>query len=141
MIHILFSRLPEEDYCAIDEYLKSLRPLPSPHLEHGKLSESARRGRLLFESSRTGCADCHSGEYFTDLMMHRTASQDPFEPRHEFDTPTLREIWRTAPYLSTGHWTTLRGTLKEGGHGNQDGRLDRLTDEEFGDLIEYVLSL
>ena len=141
VIHILFSRLPEEDYCAIDEYLKSLRPLPSPHLEHGKLSESARRGRLLFESSRTGCADCHSGEYFTDLMMHRTASQDPFEPRHEFDTPTLREIWRTAPYLSTGHWTTLRGTLKEGGHGNQDGRLDRLTDEEFSDLIEYVLSL
>lgn len=141
VIHILFSRIPEEDYAAMDEYLKSLRPVPSPRLENGALSESARRGERLFESSRTGCADCHNGEYFTDMMMHNTASQDPFEPRHEFDTPALREVWRTAPYLSTGHWTTLREALKEGGHGNADGRLDRLTDEEFDDLLEYVLSL
>lgn len=141
VVHILFSHIPEEDYCAMDEYLKSLRPLPSPRLTGGGLSASARRGKRLFESSRTGCADCHNGEYFTDMMMHVSASQDPFEPRREFDTPTLREVWRTAPYLSTGHWLTLRQTLKDGGHGNSDGRLDRLTDEEFDDLIEYVLSL
>ena len=139
--HILFGRIPEEDCAAMDEYLKSLRPLPSPRLKEGGLSESARRGERLFESSRTGCADCHNGEYFTDMMMHNTASQDPYEPRREFDTPTLREVWRTAPYLSTGHWRTLREALKEGGHGNADGRLDRLTDEEFNDLLEYVLSL
>ena len=141
VIHILFSHIPEEDYCAMDEYLKSLRPVPSPRLTGGGLSESADRGRRLFESSRTGCADCHNGEYFTDMLLHVSTSQDPFEPRREFDTPTLREVWRTAPYLSTGHWLTLRETLKEGGHGNGDGRLDRLTDEEFDDLIEYVLSL
>ncbi len=141
VIHILFSHIPEEDYCAMDEYLKSLRPLPSPRLQNGGLSESALRGRRLFESSRTGCADCHNGEYFTDMMLHVSPSQDQFEPRRQFDTPTLCEVWRTAPYLSTGHWRTIAEMLKEGGHGNQDGKLDRLTDGEFNDLVEYVLSL
>jgi DNA-binding beta-propeller fold protein YncE/mono/diheme cytochrome c family protein len=141
VIHILFGKLPEEDYVAMDGYLKSLGPIPSPRLVDGKLSRSAERGKLLFESSRTGCADCHNGPYFTDMMMHPSVPQDPGEPRSKFDTPTLCEIWRTAPYLSTGHQTTLHGTLSEGKHANQDGRLDRLTSEELDDLIEYVLSL
>ena len=141
VIHILFSHLDEEDYCAIDEYLKSLRPVPSPRLRDGNLSESAQRGNRLFESSRTGCADCHHGPYYTDMMIHASPPQDPFEPRTKFDTPTLCEVWRTAPYLSTGHWRTLREALLDGKHGNPDGRLGRLTDEELHDLIEFVLSL
>jgi mono/diheme cytochrome c family protein len=139
--HILFGSLPEEDYIAMDEYLKSLRPVPSPHLEAGELSRSARRGKILFESSRTRCASCHPEPFFTDLSMHATGSQDFNEPRTRFDTPTLCEVWRTAPYLSTGHWTTVREMLIEGKHGNRDGLLDELSPEELDDLIEYVLSL
>lgn len=141
VVHILFSTLPEEDCCAMDEYLKSLRPVPSPRLVHGELSESARRGKLLFESSRTKCAGCHPEPLFTDLSFHATGSQDFKEPRTKFDTPTLREVWRTAPYLSTGHWLTVREMLMEGKHANKDGKLDKLTPEELDDLIEYILSL
>ncbi|MFQ5576179.1 MAG: glycosyltransferase family 39 protein, partial [Anaerolineae bacterium] len=36
--HILFAVRPEEEAAAIDEYLKSLRPVPSPHLVDGNLS-------------------------------------------------------------------------------------------------------
>ena len=141
VVHILFGTLPEEDYCAIDEYLKSLRPLPSPYLENGKLSEKARRGKILFESSRTGCSGCHPEPLFTDLSMHATGSQDYKEPRLKFDTPTLVEVWRTAPYLSTGHWLTLREMLAEGKHPSRGGQSADLSPQELDDLIEYVLSL
>ena len=141
VVHILFGTLPEEDYCAIDEYLKSLRPLPSPYLENGKLSEKARRGKILFESSRTGCSGCHPEPLFTDLSMHATGSQDYKEPRLKFDTPTLVEVWRTAPYLSTGHWLTLREMLAGGNHPARGGKTADLSPQELDDLIEYILSL
>ena len=141
VVHILFGTLPEEDCCAIDEYLKSLRPLPSPSLENGQLSEKARRGKILFESSRTGCSGCHPEPLFTDLSMHATGSQDYKEPRLRFDTPTLVEVWRTAPYLSTGHWLTLREMLAEGKHPARGGKAAGLSPQELDDLIEYILSL
>ncbi|MBI3682582.1 MAG: hypothetical protein HY235_19565, partial [Acidobacteria bacterium] len=36
--YILFTVRPEEDAVALDEFLKSLQPVPSPHLVSGKLS-------------------------------------------------------------------------------------------------------
>ena len=45
LAHILFTQQPEEVPAAIYEYLKSLKPVPSPHLVHGKLSKAARRGQ------------------------------------------------------------------------------------------------
>lgn len=141
VVHILFGSLPEEDCAAIDEYLKSLRPVPSPRLEGGELNASARRGKILFESSRTRCASCHPEPLYTDLSMHATGSQDFKEPRTRFDTPTLVEVWRTAPYLSTGHWLTVREMLVEGKHANRRGQLDGLSSEELNDLVEYILSL
>ena len=54
---IQFSVRPEEDAVAIDEYLKLLTPVPSPHLVGGKLSASAQRGKALFFSPRVGLRD------------------------------------------------------------------------------------
>ena len=139
--HILFGRLSEDDCCAMDAYLEGLEPVVSPHLVNGKLSESAERGRFLFESKRTGCSDCHPAPLFTDLALHKTESTSYNESRSRFDTPTLIEVWRTAPYMNNGHWLTVRETLIEGGHGNRDGKLDALSNGELDDLIEYVLSL
>ena len=56
MVNILFSHRPEEEAAAIDAYLKSLQPVPSPRLIDGRLSPAAERGRELFESDRVGCA-------------------------------------------------------------------------------------
>lgn len=141
VIHILFGKLPEEDYSAMDDYLSALRPAESPHRVDGELSESARRGKFLFESSRTNCSTCHPEPLFTDLSMHAVGSQSYNEGYSRFDTPTLIEVWRTAPYMNNGHWLTVRELLREGKHGNQDGLLDRLSEQEFDDLVEYVLSL
>jgi DNA-binding beta-propeller fold protein YncE len=140
--HIQFAVRPEEDAAAIDEYLKSLTPVPSPHLVGGQLSESARRGKALFFSERVGCATCHPEPLYTDLKMHDVESRGQYDRnRPDFDTPTLIECWRTAPYLHDGRYTTMRQLIKEGKHGRKHGEVEKLTEREIDDLVEFVLSL
>ena len=139
--HILFSYLSEEDVEAIDVYLKSLEPVPSPHLTGGELSESALRGEQLFESPRTGCATCHPAPLYTDMRLHDVDSRSGWDHSEEFDTPTLIEVWRTGPFLHDGSFTSIRDLLTEGEHGNASGRLDRLSEQDWDDLIEFVMSL
>ena len=57
--YILFTVPPEETAAAVDVYLESLKPIPSPWLEKGKLSRAAVRGRKLFLEPTLGCASCH----------------------------------------------------------------------------------
>src|ERR1051325_6974542 len=66
----LFTVQPAEVADAIDAYLKSLKPIPSPRLVPGRLSPGAERGRKLFSSEAVGCADCHKGALFKDLKLH-----------------------------------------------------------------------
>ncbi|MGI6401661.1 MAG: hypothetical protein ACOX0A_06055 [Thermoguttaceae bacterium] len=141
-VHILFTTYKEDNARCVDEYLKALKPMPSPYLVDGELSESAQRGKEIFNREEVGCARCHpESNYFTDQKLHRVGSQDPNDFFDAFDTPTLIEVWRTAPYLNTGAYTTIRELLEEGKHGVRKGEFDALSKQEQDDLIEYVLSL
>lgn len=139
--HIQFAVRPEEDAQAIDAYLKALKPVPSPYLVNGELSESAKRGRELFFSDRLGCRHCHPEPLYTDLKMHNVKSRGKLDRRDEFDTPTLIEIWRTAPYLHDGRYLTLEELFREGQHGQTVGDVAGLSDTELHDLCEFLLSL
>ncbi|MFH1266048.1 MAG: cell surface protein, partial [Planctomycetota bacterium] len=106
--HIQFAVRPEEEAVAIDEFLKSLKPVPSPHLVNGELSESAVRGKALFFSERINCGECHPEPLYTDMEMHDVSSRGQYDRRDDFDTPALIECWRTAPYMHDGHYTTMK---------------------------------
>lgn len=136
--HILFSDRPEDEPAAIDAYLKSLRPVPSPRLVDGRLSPAAERGRKLFFGERANCARCHPAPLYTDLREHNVGSRGYYEHVTRFDTPTLLEVWRTAPYLHDGRYTTVRELLLEGKHGMAGAEL---APAEFDELVEFVLSL
>jgi cytochrome c553 len=138
--NILFADRPEEEAAAIDEYVQSLEPVPSPHLVDGQLSAAAERGKTLFSSERTGCSRCHPPPLYTDLKMHDVHSRDKYGWADRFDTPTLVEVWRTAPYLHNGLYPTVKELLVQGKHG-LNGRLEGLSEQEIGDLVEFVLSL
>jgi DNA-binding beta-propeller fold protein YncE len=139
--HILFADQPEADAAAIDEYLESLEPVPSPYLVDGRLSPAARRGKELFESDEVGCAQCHPSPLYTDLLQHDVGTQGPYDHRATFDTPTLIESWRTAPYLHDGRYRTLQELIAEGRHGATRGNVDGLDQQQIDDLAEFVLSL
>ena len=138
----LASTLPEEVPAAMDEWLKSLKPAPSPRLLNGRLSEAARRGEKLFRSTATGCLNCHDSELLTDLHSYNVGTQNPFDKEDkEFDTPTLRELWRTSPYLHDGSAPTIRDVLTARNPKDQHGKTSHLTAQQLDDLTEYLLSL
>ncbi len=137
--HILFAMYAEEDAIAIDEYLKSLKPVPSPYLVKGKLSNSARRGRKVFD--KAGCASCHKGPLYTDLQKYDVGTGKGLDKDIKFDTPTLVEVWRTAPYLYDGRATTIKEILTTHNPDDKHGRTSNLTDNEINDLVWFILSL
>lgn len=130
---IQFFDVSEEDAACVDAYLKSLQAVPSPYLVNGELSEKARQGKKVFEKLK--CGDCHSGIYYTDRKMHRIGQDVEFEKG--WDTPTLREVWRTAPYLFDGRAATMHEVFSIHRHG-----IDRkVSRKEIEALTDFVNSL
>jgi cytochrome c peroxidase len=137
--YIQFAQRPEADAKAIDLYLKSLKNIPSPFLENGNLSQSAGRGKLLFMSA--DCINCHSGPYHTDLNKYNVGTGDGLEKATEFDTPSLNELWRSAPYLYDGRALTLKEVFTTFNPHDNHGRTSHLSGHELNDLIQYLNSL
>jgi hypothetical protein len=129
---------PEEDAQAVDAYLRSLRPVKSPYLQNGGLSESAKRGRAIFD--RAGCIQCHSGPLKTDQKKYDLGLGDGMDKDKPFDTPTLVEVWRTAPYLYDGRAVSIMDVLKRCNPDDRHGRISQLSNQELEDLAQYVLS-
>jgi YVTN family beta-propeller protein len=140
--HILFTVQPEKVARAMGGYLKSRKPVPSPHRVNGGLSPAARRGEKLFHSAEVGCAQCHPPPLFTDLRSHDVGTRNAHDRETDrFDTPSLVELWRTAPYLHDGSVVTLSDLLVFANKNDQHGKTSHLTNDEILDLCEYLLSL
>ena len=136
----LFSEQPEEVPAAIDAYLESLKPVPSPWLVNGRLSPAAERGKTVFNEA--GCAECHPPGLFTDLHSYDVGTRRSFDKTTDkFDTPTLVEIWRTAPYLHDGSAATVRDVVTTHNPGDQHGVTANLSQQQLDELCEYLLSL
>jgi YVTN family beta-propeller protein len=136
---IEFAEVPEECSAAVDEYLKVMRPVPSPYLVQGRLSAKARRGAAVFKTA--GCAHCHPPPLFTDLHAYDLGMGAVADYGKPFDVPTLREVWRTAPYLYDGRATTIREVLTKFNPEDRHGQTSDLSAEDVEALIEFVLSL
>ncbi len=128
------------DLDALAAYVASFQPWPSPYREpDGALSESARRGMQLFMSGSPDCS-CHTPPLYTDLLQHNLAgvafSMEVFEA---FDTPTLRGLWASAPYMHDGVAQTLEEVLTRTDpvHSVAAG----LTPQQLADLIAFLRSL
>lgn len=105
---------PELD--ALSAYVSSLDKVPnSPYsLENGQLSNSAKDGKAVFVANN--CGSCHSGVEFTDSpskKLHDIGTSKVSSGNRigglltGFDTPTLKGVWHTAPYLHDGSALTL----------------------------------
>jgi cytochrome c peroxidase len=96
----------------------------------------------LFESSSVSCANCHSSKFFTNLQSYDVGTAGPTDPSTGvYDTPTLVELWRTAPYLHDGSARTIREVLTRRNANDQHGKTSQLNETQIDDLANYVLSL
>ena len=147
LVHIQFVTRPEEDVNCFDAYVEKMKPVPSPYLVNGKLSARAQRGEKLFVKAK--CAECHTPEkkapggepLWTDLKLYDVGLGTATETGRKFDTPTLAECWRTAPYLYDGRALTMEEVLTTCNPNDTHGETSKLTPEQIKDLAEYVLSL
>ncbi len=138
---ILF-RVPADDEAeAVEAYLRSLKPAPSPYLVDGRLSLAARRGKAVFNSPQAACATCHPARLFTDLKSYDVGTRGKRDRAADFDTPTTVELWRSAPYLHDGSAATMTDVLTTHNRTDKHGHTSKLTKRELQDLTEYLLSL
>jgi YVTN family beta-propeller protein len=122
----------------LDTFFMSMKPVPSPHLVKGTLSETGKKGRELFmQNTKLDCKICHSGPLFTDMKFHNAGIRDPYDATTQWDTPSLIEAWRTGPYNHLGSCATIGDHIKDKGHSNAS----ELSQEDFNALVEYILSL
>lgn len=113
--------------------------------------QAANRGRRLFRDE-AGCATCHQGPRFTDVLNGPTRTvpflHDPAEggtdPAYALRTATgkyrttpLRGLWQHPPYFHDGSAATLLDVVN---HYDRHFGL-QLTPAQKADLVEYLKSL
>lgn len=93
------------------------RTLSTPHSpfdrfmrgDKAAMTKEQQHGMKVFE--KAGCVLCHNGPMFSDYKLHSIGLTDAATNRHEFRTPTLRNLKHTAPYMHHGGSTTLDEVL------------------------------
>ena len=111
---------------------------------------AAARGAQLFNGP-AGCAQCHSGERFTDANERLHPPSDVVsEPEpggapgyasrsatRMYRTAPLNGIWQHAPYFHNGSAPTLEAVVRA-----YDARKSlRLSEAQIADLVQYLKSL
>ncbi|WP_439102368.1 cytochrome-c peroxidase [Congregibacter sp.] len=164
----------QQVYIALAAFQTSLISLNSPydryaHGYHDALTDKEIEGMNVFRSFVARCAECHTPPLFTNQQVAVIGSPEPEglpldvgaeavwnapKMKGGFKVPTLRNIGKTAPYMHSGRFETLRETVEfyTGGRGHAvpDG-VDmhihwhiwepNLSDEELDRLVDFLDAL
>jgi YVTN family beta-propeller protein len=109
------------DLDALAAYLQSLQSVPASPFRNtdGSMTADAIAGKALFESGN--CVSCHNGPSLTDSAPNNLHNIGTIKSTSGtrlggaltgIDTPTLRDVWMTAPYLHDGSAATLGDAVR-----------------------------
>lgn len=132
----------EDETRALMAYLETLEEPPNVFREpDGSLTAAAERGRLVFESRKAACADCHHGPHLTDGQVHDVGLGSPDDQYQGFNTPSLRGVGRKVRWLHSGRARSLERVVTDLHSPEKVSGEGGLTDQEVQDLIAYLKSL
>lgn len=164
----------EEIYTALAAFQTSLISLNSrydqyAHGFHGALNQNEIEGLNIFRSFVARCAECHTPPLFTNQQLAVLGTPEPDgkpldagaqipynDPtlRGAFKIPSLRNVAKTAPYMHSGRFKTLRETVEfytlGRGHAVPEGENlylhwhiwePDLTDTELDRLVDFLQTL
>ena len=164
----------DEVYLAIAAFQSSLISLNSrydqyAHGFHGALNKKEIEGMNVFRSFVARCAECHTPPLFTNQQLAVLGTPEPdgraLDPgaevpyndgslRGAFKIPSLRNVAKTAPYMHSGRFKTLRETVefytKGRGHAVPEGENlylhwhiwePDLSDTELDRLVDFLQTL
>lgn len=133
--------LPDDDVqAALMQFLAAPPRAPNPFRDVD--AALLQRGRTVFLQAR--CDVCHVAPKFTDQKMHDiglSGFTSRVDFRARFDTPSLIECYRTAPYLHDGRAASLRDIFTVHNPDNGHGLTRGLGDDELDALVAYLRSL
>lgn len=127
----------EENHEALAAFLGDPPRAPNPFL--GENAAAVARGEVIFNRSR--CQACHIAPTYVDGRKHDLGLREDFELRSRFYTPSLREVYRTAPYLHHGFADTLEEIFTKYNPENKHGLTAGLTQSQIADLVAYLKTL
>jgi cytochrome c peroxidase len=164
----------EEIYTAIIAFQTSLISLNSrydqyAHGNHKALSPSELEGMNIYRSFVARCSECHTPPLFTNQQIAVIGTPEPVgmpldigaeqtynapQIKGGFKVPTLRNIEKTAPYMHSGRFETLRESVefytKGRGHAVPEGVAMQLhwhiwepdlTEDELDRIVDFLLTL
>jgi cytochrome c peroxidase len=130
------------------------RPVNPYRLDTG-LTDAQAIGSDLFHSPSVGCASCHSGPAYTDGKFYSVGTNNQLEDElamlfadlfegsttlpTKFNTPSLRDLFATAPYFHNGSAETVMDVLDQ--TATTMGHTANLTLEQKEALVAYLLTL
>lgn len=139
---IKFKEPTGQELADVAAYIKSLSSEPNPYAnKDGTMTADAAAGKAIFESSGTQCSSCHPGSFYTDLKAYDVGTKDILDPDGIYYTPTLLEMWRTAPYLHDGSAATIREVLTTKNVDDKHGKTSHLTSRQLDQLEAYILQI
>ena len=112
----------------------------------GSLTASAVAGQTLFRGSAQ-CVQCHAGPDFTDSANGVLRDVGTIKPSSGkrlggtlsgIDTPTLKGLWNSAPYLHDGSAATLLDVLTTHNTSGRHGATAGLTAAQLQNLVDYL---
>jgi len=151
------SGITKEDFQDILDYLDSEPAPDNPNrATDGTLTELQKQGEELFKG-KAACASCHTGEAKTDNQFWDVGTQFSTIPLSKLElgagswqpsdrqptppnTPSLRGIFATAPYLHDGSMATLEARIRNN-PGEKHGLTRNLTDDEVKALAAYLRAI
>jgi len=151
-IGVFVTQTPDLVTPELPALLKYQLSLKTPSPPKGSFNEeAAERGKKLFKGA-AGCARCHQGPLFTDVLsgpnpnvpfLHSALEegQDPVYAARSatkaYRTTPLRALWQHPPYFHDGSAPDLLAVVN---HYNTQFQLN-LADQQKADLVEYLKTL
>jgi mono/diheme cytochrome c family protein len=120
------------DMVAFLRWQPSDRPHPALRCDDSR-DPLVARGKAVFESPVTGCAECHGGDLYTDEDRHRVGSGGAFV------TPALVGLARSAPYFHDGRYRTLEDLLSR--TSGRMGSSKDLSPDDRAALVAFLHSI
>jgi cytochrome c peroxidase len=131
------------DLDCLAAFIDSLQvPLSPSHARGEPLTEAELRGQAIYSDPALGCLECHPPPLYTDFQMHDVGTATGDEKiGPEYDTPTLRGLYDSAPYFHDGSAATLHDALTRPSPKSEHDVSGLLTTQEIEDLTAFLLAL
>lgn len=135
----------EKEQQAMIVYLSGLRNPENPYLQANsgdeKYMAAVDRGRKIFQGSQAGCANCHSGPYFTDGEIHDVGQGSSKDKYDGYNTPSLIGVHQRTRLLHHGRAKDLKHLLTRYHKPHELGDGPEISTGQLEDLITYLSGL